>query len=60
MLGTSKSNDQHDAVPDRDDDREGHDTAWDPASDEVLDLEVALAGFWILHHDGGLDADKQT
>ena len=43
----------HKTIPDGDDDDECDDGGWNTASEEMLDFEVALAGVWIFHHDGG-------
>lgn len=48
----SHAHHQHQAVADGDNDEQRDDARGDTATDEVLDLEVALARLGVLHHDG--------
>jgi len=43
---------KHQAISNRDDDSKSHDTAGNPAGDEMLDAEIALARLGDFHHDG--------
>lgn len=43
---------EHEAVANRDDDKKSDDRGRDAASEEMLDVEVALSGSLVFHHDG--------
>lgn len=43
---------EHEPIADRDDDEKGDDGGRDTAGEEVFDIEVALAGSLVFHHDG--------
>lgn len=48
---TLKAHDEHQAVADRDDDRERQERTRDPAREEMLHLQVAQPRLGVFHHD---------
>ena len=51
MRGSLEPNYKHQSVPNRNNDEESDDGGGDTACNEVLDMQVALAGLRIFHHD---------
>lgn len=52
LLDGLEASSEHEPISNGDDDDVGDDRGGDTAGEEVLDVEVALAGSLVLHHDG--------
>ena len=48
----SKTNNEHQAVPDRDHHQKSQETTGYASGDEMLDSEVSLSSLRVFHHDG--------